>query len=101
MKKKSTWYQHWIAEGFRALEKTLKIFCSKGQFCFGESPGLADVCLIPQVYNGLRFNCDLSGYPRIQSIWVQWMILYPLNLPHRKPNQTPRLKELAEIKYIQ
>ena len=90
--KKSTCYQHWIAEGFRALEKTLKIFCSNGQFCFWESPGLADVCLIPQVYNGLRFNCDLSGYPRIQSIWVQWMTLYPFKLapPEAQPDSSTK-----------
>ena len=62
---KNTWYQHWIAESFGPLEKTLKNSGSEGHFCFGESPGLADVCLIPQVNNGLRFNCDLSGYPRI------------------------------------
>ena len=73
--KKSTCFQQWIEEGFRALEKTLKIFYIKGQFCFGESPGLFDVCITPQVYNGLRFNYDLSGYPRIQSIWDQCMTL--------------------------
>ena len=90
--KKSTWYQHLIVEGFRALEKTQKNFCSKGQFCFGESPGLADVCLIPQVNNGLRFNCDLSGYPRIQSIWVQCMTLYPFKLaaPEAQPDSSTK-----------
>ena len=72
---KNTWYQHWIAEGFGPLEKTLKNSGSEGRFCFGESTSLADVCLIPQVYNGLRFNCNLSGYPRIQSIWDHCMTL--------------------------
>jgi len=89
---KNTWYQHWIAEGFGPLEKTLKNSGSEGHFCFGESPGLADVCLIPQVNNGLRFNCDLSGYPRIQSIWVQCMTLYPFKLaaPEAQPGSSTK-----------
>ena len=75
--KKTNWYQHWIAEGFSSLEKTLKNSGSEGQFCFGDMPSLADVCLIPQVYNGLRFKCDLSAYPLIQSIWDHCMKLEP------------------------
>ena len=67
--KKTLWYLHWIEEGFSALEKFLKNNDCKAQFCFGERPSLADVCLIPQVYNGLRFDCNLSNYPIIQSIW--------------------------------
>ena len=66
--KKTLWYLHWIAEGFSALEQSLKTNDCGAQFCFGERPSLADVCLIPQVYNGLRFPCDLSEYPIIQSI---------------------------------
>ena len=71
----SSSYQHWIAEGFRAFEKPLKDYGSEGQFCFGDSPSLADLCLIPQVYNGLRFECDHSAYPLIQSIWDNCMKL--------------------------
>ena len=73
--KKTCWYHHWIEEGFSAFEKALKNHGSAGNFCFGDSPSLADVCLIPQVYNGLRFKCDLSAYPLIQSIWVHCMKL--------------------------
>ena len=65
----TTWYLHWIEEGFNALEQFLKKNNHKSQFCFGESPSLADICLIPQVYNGLRFHCKLSNYPKIKSIW--------------------------------
>ena len=67
--KKTVWYQHWIEEGFSALEQSLKNTDCEAQFCFGERPSLADICLIPQVYNGLRFHCVLSDYPIIQSIW--------------------------------
>ena len=71
--KKTSWYLHWITEGFSAIEKSLKNNDYEAQFCFGESPSLADVCLIPQVYNGLRFHCDLSEYPIIESIWDHCM----------------------------
>lgn len=63
---KSEWYHHWIHEGFSALEKQLKKHA--GQFSFGDSVTLVDLCLIPQVYNANRFNVDLSPYPNIVRI---------------------------------
>ncbi|CAD5261331.1 MULTISPECIES: maleylacetoacetate isomerase [Halomonadaceae] len=65
---KLAWYHHWIAEGFTALEATLSNAPSSGDFCHGDTPTLADICLIPQVYNAERFECDLSAYPTIQRI---------------------------------
>tara|TARA_B100000945_G_C20181430_1_gene502477 strand:+ start:198 stop:746 length:549 start_codon:yes stop_codon:yes gene_type:complete len=73
--KKTSWYLHWIEEGFRSLEKSLRNNDCRTQFCFGEIPSLADICLIPQVYNGLRFNCNISEYPTIKSIWDHCMSL--------------------------
>jgi Glutathione S-transferase len=67
--KKTSWYQHWISEGFNSLEKILKNNDCGAKFCFGETPSLADACLIPQVYNAKRFHCNLSKYPIIESIW--------------------------------
>ncbi len=61
------WIQHWIEEGFAAFENTLQQH-SNGQYCYGKTMSLADVCLIPQVYNAKRFGCDLTDYPLIQSI---------------------------------
>jgi maleylpyruvate isomerase len=66
--KKSAWYQHWIAKGFMALEKSLTASKSAGDFCFGDTPTLADVCLIPQIYNANRYACDLSLYPTLTRI---------------------------------
>lgn len=63
---KSAWYHHWIHEGFNALEKQLEKHA--GQFCFGDSVTLVDLCLIPQVYNANRFNVDLLPYPNIVRI---------------------------------
>ncbi|MFC3283247.1 maleylacetoacetate isomerase [Litchfieldella rifensis] len=65
---KLTWYRHWIAEGFTALETMLSREAGSGDFCHGDMPSLADVCLVPQVYNAERFECDLSPYPRIRRI---------------------------------
>lgn len=67
-KQKTAWYTHWVEVGFTGLEAQLKH--SNGQFCFGNSASFADCCLIPQVYNALRFNIDLSAYPKIQSIYT-------------------------------
>ncbi|MGE8560001.1 MAG: maleylacetoacetate isomerase [Acinetobacter sp.] len=64
---KSAWYKHWVETGFNGLEAQLKN--SNGKFCFGESPTFADCCLVPQVYNAIRFNIDLVAYPKIAAIY--------------------------------
>ena len=58
------WYRHWIEEGFAALEAMAP---DTGLFG-GEQPNLADVCLVPQMYNARRFETDLTGYPRLVRI---------------------------------
>jgi maleylpyruvate isomerase len=60
------WYRHWVAEGFRAIETTLEE--TAGAFCLGDQPTLADVCLVPQVYNARRYDCDLTPYPTIRRV---------------------------------
>ncbi len=64
---KLTWYRHWVAEGFHAIEARLRV-SSNGDFCFGDGPGLADVLLIPQVYNARRFELDMTLFPLIEGI---------------------------------
>lgn len=64
---KQAWYAHWIHESFSALEVLLQKH--SGKFCYGDEPTLADCCLIPQVYNALRFHVDLSAYPSIVRIY--------------------------------
>ena len=61
------WYGHWIARGFQAIEAWLND-PSSGRFCHGDTPGLADCFLVPQVYNAERFSCDLGPYPHIREI---------------------------------
>lgn len=62
------WLSTWIDRGFTALEQWLDPDGWAGAFCFGDSPGLADCFLVPQVYNAERFECDLGPYPRIREI---------------------------------
>ncbi len=64
---KMTWYAHWIHQGFISLEAMLTQHA--GQFCYGDTPTMADCCLIPQVYNAKRFKVELSSYPTIMRIY--------------------------------
>lgn len=58
------WYHHWIDLGFNALEQQV----TGRDYCFGSAPTLADVCLLPQMYNARRFQQDLTAFPRLQRI---------------------------------
>jgi maleylacetoacetate isomerase len=60
----NAWYRHWIEEGFRAIETLVE----GKPFCFGDRPSLADVALVPQVYNARRFNVPLDPFPKIARI---------------------------------
>src|SRR3954464_8459606 len=57
------WYVHWISEGLSALETTAK--AGAGKFLFGDAPTIADVCLVPQLYNARRYNVPLDAYPTL------------------------------------
>ncbi len=65
---KLSWIQHWIHEGLQALEKQIRLQGLAQDFCYGENPGIADICLVPQLYNARRFECDLSNYPQLTRI---------------------------------
>ena len=60
----TTWYHQWLKSGFDGIERQI----GANPFCFGETPGLADVCLIPQVYNARRFEFDLEPYEKIRAV---------------------------------
>lgn len=64
-----TWYNHWIATGFGAIEAILARDPRTGSFCHGNTPGLADICLVPQVVNAGTFKLDLTPYPTIRRIF--------------------------------
>lgn len=62
------WYHLWIEKGFAAVEQMLASSSQTGRFCHGDSPSLADVCLVPQIYNAERFQFEMSNYPTIMRI---------------------------------
>jgi len=62
----NTWYRHWLLEGIVALEQ--RVAACRGQYCFGDMPSMADACLVPQMYNARRYECDLSGCPNLVEI---------------------------------
>jgi len=64
----AAWYGHWIAEGFRGLEQLAKRSTGDGRHLYGESVTLADILLVPQMYNARRFRCDLAPYPTLVGI---------------------------------
>jgi maleylpyruvate isomerase len=62
------WYAHWIASGFGALEQRARQLSGDGRHLFGTSVTLADVCLVPQMYNARRFRCDVEPYSTLRAI---------------------------------
>jgi len=65
---KNKWYQHWVGLGLQAIETQLATSPYTGKFCHGDTPTLADCCLVPQLFNARRFKCDLSGFPTLLRI---------------------------------
>ncbi|HEV2270021.1 MAG TPA: maleylacetoacetate isomerase [Steroidobacteraceae bacterium] len=62
------WYGHWIAEGFRGLEEEAKRASGDGRHMFGTEVTLADVCLVPQMFNARRFKCNVAAFPTLCAI---------------------------------
>jgi maleylacetoacetate isomerase len=65
---RQAWIHRWLREGFDALEALLSPEAGTGRFCHGRAPTLADLCLVPQVFNAERFGFDLAPYPRLRAI---------------------------------
>ncbi len=80
---KNVWYQHWISKGFSALEVQL----DNAGFSYGTSISMADVYLIPQVYNAIRFNSNMADYPNIARIYAACNQLDAFKAAH--PDQQP------------
>ena len=71
--RRSEWYQHWVDQGFSAVEKLLKKKNKNFRFSLGNVPGFIDILLIPQVFNAQRFNCNLANFPTINDIFAECM----------------------------
>lgn len=64
----SRWVAHWIQRGFAALEQRVARAPNDGRHCYGDSVTLADVCLVPQMYNARRFKVDVAPYPALVAV---------------------------------
>jgi maleylacetoacetate isomerase len=64
----NTWYRHWITEGFRGLEAQAREYSKSQRYLFGDSVSIADICLVPQMFNAYRFDTDLSAFPTLVAI---------------------------------
>ena len=71
---KNTWYRHWVRSGLETFERELAQ-AGSGTYCYGETPTLADCLLVPQIFNGKRFDVDFSGLPRTMAAFEACMRL--------------------------
>jgi maleylacetoacetate isomerase len=87
---KNTWYRHWCREGLVAFERQLALLPAS-TYCFGDSPTLADCCLVPQIFNAKRFDADLTGLPRTMAAFDACMALpaFQQAQPSRCPDNEP------------
>ncbi|MHB8667926.1 MAG: maleylacetoacetate isomerase [Burkholderiales bacterium] len=71
----NVWYRHWIGEGLGGLEAFIAGAKKSGRYCFRDQITLADCCLVPQVFNAQRYDCDLEPYPALMAIFAECMKL--------------------------
>jgi len=71
----NAWYRHWIADGLTKFEADLAAGGMSGKFCHGDSPTIADCCLVPQIFNAQRYQCDTAPYPATMRIFADCMKL--------------------------
>ncbi|WP_028998015.1 maleylacetoacetate isomerase [Azohydromonas australica] len=72
---KNRWYRHWVETGLEVVERQLADHPSTGRFCHGDTPGLADCVLVPQIFNAQRFNCRLEHVPTVMRVYEACMQL--------------------------
>ncbi|XP_019334445.1 maleylacetoacetate isomerase isoform X5 [Alligator mississippiensis] len=90
--KKLEWAQHYITNGFQALEQILKN--TAGRYCVGDEVSMADLCLVPQVYNAERYKVDLAPYPTITRINKTLLELeaFQVSHPTKQPDTPAELR---------
>jgi maleylacetoacetate isomerase len=81
------WYRHWIAEGLGGLETYVASAGLAGRFCYGDAVTMADICLVPQIFNAQRYHSDLSAYPTTMRVFEQCMKLEPFD--RAQPSKQP------------
>lgn len=71
----NSWYRHWIADGLGRLEADLANANGTGKFCHGDQATMADCCLVPQIFNAQRYQCDTAPYPTVMRVYAECMQL--------------------------
>ena len=71
----NAWYRHWIGDGLAKFEADLVNGKTAGKFCYGDTPTMADCCLVPQVFNAQRYKCDTTPYPTVMRVFSACMKL--------------------------
>jgi maleylacetoacetate isomerase/maleylpyruvate isomerase len=71
----NSWYRHWIADGLAKFEADLANTKGTGRFCHGDAPTMADCCLVPQIFNAQRYQCDTAAYPTTMRVFAECMKL--------------------------
>ena len=86
----NTWYRYWIADGFAMLEGYLAREGRARRYCHGDMVTIADCCLVPQVFNAQRYECDLGPYPTIVRVFGECMKLdaFSSTQPSGQPDAT-------------
>ena len=84
----SSWYAHWVHDGFDAAEQVAREFAHRGPYVIGKSVSLADTCLVPQMYNARRYNVPVDRFPRLVDIVDACNELEPFKLamPEQQPD---------------
>ncbi len=72
---KNRWYRHWVETGLEALERQLADSPATGRFCHGDAPTMADVLLVPQIFNAQRMECRLDHVPTVMRVFAECMKL--------------------------
>ena len=85
---KDAWYRYWVDVGFEALERQLSRDPATGRYCHGDTPTLADVCLVPQLANARRMGVDIGPYPTLARIETACVALpaFAAAAPEKQPD---------------
>ncbi len=85
---KNAWYRHWVETGLECMEAMLAGDSRTGDFCHGDAPTLADICLVPQIFNAQRFDCRLDHVPTVMRIHQRCLALpaFAGSVPAKQPD---------------
>jgi maleylacetoacetate isomerase len=83
----NAWYRHWVGDGLAKFEADLTRSPGTGKFCHGNAPSMADCCLVPQIVNAQRFDCELAPFPTTMRVFERCMALEAFSSAH--PSKQP------------